>query len=85
MGLSTTVPAGGGLGSSPGLVPGRSHGLGWSQLNLSLRDPRISSTVVGTAAPAHVDELAELVPFGIRDALWAELSQPVPPPTEWLD
>jgi D-threo-aldose 1-dehydrogenase len=54
-------------------------------LQVSVRDPRISSTVVGTATPAHVDELVELATMKIPAALWEELSELVPPKTEWLD
>jgi D-threo-aldose 1-dehydrogenase len=53
-------------------------------LNVSLRDSRISSTVVGTAAPAHVDELVSLAAQEIPPALVAELAALVPPESEWL-
>jgi D-threo-aldose 1-dehydrogenase len=53
-------------------------------LQVSLRDPRIHSTVVGSASPAHVDELVELTSFPVPGALWDELSRLVAPETEWL-
>jgi D-threo-aldose 1-dehydrogenase len=53
-------------------------------LNVSLRDSRIASTVVGTATPAHVDELVGLASMAVPPALWAELSELVPPQSEWL-
>jgi D-threo-aldose 1-dehydrogenase len=53
-------------------------------LKFSLRDPRIASTVVGTASPAHVDELVDLASLEIPDHLWPQLSELVPPETEWI-
>jgi D-threo-aldose 1-dehydrogenase len=53
-------------------------------LNMSLSDARFASTVVGTATPAHVDELVDLASLEIPEALWDELSQLVPPQSEWL-
>jgi D-threo-aldose 1-dehydrogenase len=53
-------------------------------LNFSLRDARIASTVVGTANPDHVDELAHLASVALPDALWDELSELVPPESEWI-
>jgi aryl-alcohol dehydrogenase-like predicted oxidoreductase len=41
---------------------------------MSTRDARVGSTVVGTASPAHVDELVELISLEIPDDLWEELS-----------
>jgi D-threo-aldose 1-dehydrogenase len=43
-------------------------------LRMSTRDARVGSTVVGTASPAHVDELVELISLEIPDDLWEELS-----------
>ena len=42
-------------------------------LGVSVRDPRISSTVVGTATPTHVDELVALTSEELPEALWEEL------------
>jgi D-threo-aldose 1-dehydrogenase len=43
-------------------------------LNMSIRDARVNSTVVGTATPAHVDELVSLVSERIPGSLWDELA-----------
>jgi D-threo-aldose 1-dehydrogenase len=56
-----------------------------ASLQVSVRDPRVSSTVVGTATPAHVDELVDLATLEIPAAMWDELSELVPPAGEWLD
>jgi D-threo-aldose 1-dehydrogenase len=53
-------------------------------LKFSLRDPRIASTVVGTATPAHVDELVDLASLEVPDGLWQQLSELVPPESEWI-
>jgi D-threo-aldose 1-dehydrogenase len=53
-------------------------------LKFSLRDPRIASTVVGTATPAHVDELVGLASLEMPDGLWQQLSELVPPESEWI-
>ena len=53
-------------------------------LQFSLRDPRICSTVVGTATAEHVAELAEIALADLPDALFNELASLVPPPAEWL-
>jgi D-threo-aldose 1-dehydrogenase len=53
-------------------------------LHTSVRDPRVSSTIVGTATPAHVDELVDLMSVEIPQALWDELGGLVAPETEWL-
>jgi D-threo-aldose 1-dehydrogenase len=43
-------------------------------LNMSIRDARVNSTIVGTATPAHVDELVSLVSERIPGSLWDELA-----------
>jgi D-threo-aldose 1-dehydrogenase len=53
-------------------------------LNVSVRDARIASTVVGTATPAHVDELVGLVTTAIPAALWEELAALMPPEEVWI-
>jgi D-threo-aldose 1-dehydrogenase len=53
-------------------------------LQVSLRDARINSTIVGSASPAHVDELVELMSLPVPVPLWDELSHLVAPETEWL-
>jgi D-threo-aldose 1-dehydrogenase len=42
-------------------------------LQFSLRDPRITSTVVGVSDPVRVAETAMLAALEIPDAIWAEL------------
>jgi D-threo-aldose 1-dehydrogenase len=42
-------------------------------LQFSLRDPRITSTVVGVSDPVRVAETAMLAALEIPDAMWAEL------------
>lgn len=53
-------------------------------LQFSLREPRICSTVVGTATPEHVAELVETAVTALPDALFEELTMLVPPADEWL-
>jgi D-threo-aldose 1-dehydrogenase len=53
-------------------------------VQVSVRDPRIGSTVIGTATPSHVDELIDLVRLDIPEALRAELAGLVAPEPEWL-
>jgi D-threo-aldose 1-dehydrogenase len=53
-------------------------------LAFSLKDPRITSTVVGTATPPHVDELAGLQDVAIPESFWKEIEPFTPPPSEWL-
>ena len=49
-------------------------------LNMSVRDPRVSSTIVGTATSAHVDELVDLVSEQVPEPLWEELAALAPTP-----
>lgn len=50
----------------------------------SLRDPRITSTVVGTSRPGRLARTLELVALPIPDTLWDELADLVPAPEHWL-
>jgi D-threo-aldose 1-dehydrogenase len=51
-------------------------------LQFSMRDPRITSTIVGITRPERVDQMTELSAYAIPDALWQELD---PAPEEvWL-
>ena len=45
---------------------------------MSVRDPRVSSTIVGTATSAHVDELVGLVSKEVPEPLWEELAELAP-------
>ncbi|HEV2375477.1 MAG TPA: aldo/keto reductase [Streptosporangiaceae bacterium] len=53
-------------------------------LHFSLRDSRITSTVVGTADAAHVDDLMALVRTVIPGDLWQRLDDLAAPREEWL-
>jgi len=48
-------------------------------LQFSMRDPRITATVVGVSDPARVDETVALAALEIPDAMWAELAALTPP------
>jgi aryl-alcohol dehydrogenase-like predicted oxidoreductase len=47
-------------------------------LNTSGRDPRVNSTIVGTATSAYVDELVGLVSEPVPPPLWEELAALTP-------
>jgi D-threo-aldose 1-dehydrogenase len=51
------------------------HGipLAAAALQFSLRDPRITSTIVGMTRPERVDQTIALARTPIPDALWTEL------------
>ena len=53
-------------------------------LQFSLREPRIGSTVAGTATPAHVAELVETAACELPVSLFEDLASLVPPPDLWL-
>ncbi len=53
-------------------------------LQFSVRDPRVSSTVVGVSAPARSAETARLLSHQVPDELWAELDLLTPPPEHRL-
>jgi D-threo-aldose 1-dehydrogenase len=52
-------------------------------LQFSLRDPRVSSTVVGLYHPDRIAETVALADHPIPDELWAKLA--VLAPVAWLD
>jgi D-threo-aldose 1-dehydrogenase len=54
-------------------------------LRFSMRDQRISSTIIGISRPERVDECLEHVTLDIPDQLWAELERHVPAPEYWLN
>ncbi|HUE75777.1 MAG TPA: aldo/keto reductase [Chloroflexota bacterium] len=58
------------------------HGvpLAAAALQFSLRDPRITSTIVGMTRPERLAQTVELAQHPIPDALWAELETEVPSP-----
>jgi D-threo-aldose 1-dehydrogenase len=61
------------------------HGvpLAAAALQFSLRDPRITSTIVGISRPERVDETLRLAEWDIPDALWAELDPLAAPADLW--
>ena len=54
-------------------------------LRFSMRDPRITSTVIGISRPERVDECLSHVTWEIPDQFWAELDRHVPEPRYWLN
>ena len=62
------------------------HGvpLAAAALQLSLRAPDITSTVVGVSSPERVAQTLELAALPVPDELWAELERYVPDRAGWL-
>lgn len=54
-------------------------------LQFSLRDPRVSSTVVGMSAPERIAETAALADHPIPVELWEELEELRPDTGDWLN
>jgi D-threo-aldose 1-dehydrogenase len=53
-------------------------------LQFSLRDPRITSTIVGISTPERVEETVRFATRDVPDELWAELDPLTAPRTDWL-
>lgn len=53
-------------------------------LQFSLRDPRITTTIVGITKPERLTETVELATLGIPDGVWAELERLALPKEMWL-
>jgi D-threo-aldose 1-dehydrogenase len=53
-------------------------------LQYSLREPRISSTIVGMSRPERYDEALALAAHPIPDDLWSEIDALMPGPEQWL-
>lgn len=53
-------------------------------LQFSLRDERISSTLVGFSSPARVDETLRLSGVEVPDELWALIERELPSDENWL-
>lgn len=53
-------------------------------LQFSLRDPRITTTIVGITKPERLAQTLELAAIDIPDELWAELAELAPPKETWL-
>jgi len=54
-------------------------------LRFSLRDPRITSTIIGISRPERVAECLRYVSSEVPDELWPELDRHVPKPEYWLN
>ena len=54
-------------------------------LQFSLRDPRVTSTIVGVSDPARIATTLELATAPIPDALWSQLDHLTPRTGDWLD
>ncbi len=63
------------------------HGvpLAAAALQFSLRDARISSTVVGVSSPKRIEQTLDLSTHPIPDELWVELDDLTPPRSSWID
>ncbi|MEO3929229.1 aldo/keto reductase [Micromonosporaceae bacterium B7E4] len=53
-------------------------------LQFSLRDPRITSTIVGVSRPERIGETARLATWQIPDELWETLAPLTAPKESWL-
>jgi D-threo-aldose 1-dehydrogenase len=53
-------------------------------LQYSLREPRITSTIVGMSRPQRYDEALALAAHPISDDLWPEMEAIMPGPEHWL-
>jgi len=53
-------------------------------LQCSLREPRITSTIVGMSRPERYDEGLALAAYPIPDDLWSEIEALTPGPEDWL-
>jgi D-threo-aldose 1-dehydrogenase len=51
-------------------------------LQFSMRDPRITSTIVGMSRPERLQQTIDLAAYPIPDPLWPELDALAPPPEE---
>ena len=54
-------------------------------LQLSLRDPRVSSTIVGITRPERLEQTLELATTPIPEDVWPRLAAVTPPEDGWLD
>ncbi|WP_422773742.1 aldo/keto reductase [Plantactinospora sp. WMMC1484] len=62
------------------------HGvpLGAAALQFSLRDPRITATIVGVSRPERIAETARLATWEIPEELWETLAPLTAPKESWL-
>jgi D-threo-aldose 1-dehydrogenase len=56
--------------------------LGAAALQFSLRDPRITSTIVGMTRPERIQATLDLAAWGIPDELWQRLQAYAGPPVD---
>ena len=63
------------------------HGvpLAAAALQFSLRDARITSTVVGVSSPERIEQTLAISRHPIPDELWDELASLTPPRSAWID
>lgn len=54
-------------------------------LQFSVRDPRVTSTVVGVSKPSRIEEIIRLMAHPIPDDLWSELATLEVGPDFWLN
>jgi D-threo-aldose 1-dehydrogenase len=54
-------------------------------LQFSVREPRVTSTVVGISEPSRINEIVTLMSRQIPDELWAELDSLAVAPQYWLN
>jgi D-threo-aldose 1-dehydrogenase len=62
------------------------HGvpLAAAALQFSLRDPRITSTIVGISTPDRLEQTVRIATRDVPDDLWAELAPLAAPRADWL-
>jgi len=53
-------------------------------LQFSMREPRVSATVVGVSRPERIAETERLAAWPISDEVWAELAPLAMPPDGWI-
>ena len=53
-------------------------------LQFSMRDPRVTSTIVGVSRPERIVETERLAAWPIPEELWAQLAPLTPPASTWL-
>ena len=62
------------------------HGvpLAAAALQFSLRDPRVSATVVGMSSPDRIEQTTALASYPIPDEVWPRLEALLPPREHWM-
>ena len=62
----------------------RGVSLAAAALQFSLREPRVTATVVGVSEPARIGQITALMSEPVPDDLWAELDSLAVPSESWL-